>query len=100
MYGLELQESHHAIFDPANCRVYLGALKETICLDKLRKVRARLNAEPIGIVSIRRGCDPPLGMTLMNSINVCFYLSIEKYEHTRSVAKGIYRGGGVGKDTF
>ena len=90
MYGLDFQESHRAIFDPANYRVYLGALKETIRLDKLRKVRARLNAEPIGMVSICGGCDPPLGMALMMGFKVCFYLSIEKYEHTRSVAKGIY----------
>ena len=90
MYGLDFQESHRAIFDPSNYRVYLGALKETIRLDKLRKVRARLNAEPIGMVSICGGCDPPLGMALMMGFKVCFYLSIEKYEHTRSVAKGIY----------
>ena len=89
MYGLDFQESHRAIFDPANYRVYLGALKETIRLDKLRKVRARLNAEPIGMVSICGGCDPSLGMTLMMGFKVCLYLSIEKYEHTRSVAKGI-----------
>ena len=90
MYGLDFQESHYAIFDPHNYRVYLGVLKETIRLDKLRKVKARLNADPIGMVSICGGCDPPLGMALMMGFKVCFYLSVEKYEHTRTVAKGIY----------
>ena len=70
MYGLDFQESHYTIFDPHNFRVYLGKLKETVRLDTLRKVKARLNAEPIGMVSICGGCDPPLGMALMMGFKV------------------------------
>ena len=90
MYGLDFQESHCTIFDSHNYRVYIAGLKEKDCLDSRRKANARLDAKTIGMVSICGGCDPPLGMTLMVGFNVCFYLSVEKYEHKCTVAKRIY----------
>ena len=90
MYGLDYQESHAAIFDPAIYRVYIGSIKETIRLDLLSRVKARLMPEPIGIISICGGCDPPLGMALNMGFRVEMYLSIEKYALIRAVAKTIY----------
>jgi hypothetical protein len=52
MYGLDSQESHATIFDPASYRVYIGSIKETIRFDLLSKVKARLMFGPIGMVSI------------------------------------------------
>ena len=93
MYGLDYQESHATIFDPTKCRVYIGmigSIKETIRLDLLSKVKARLMSEPIGMISICGGCDPPLGMALNMGFRVEMYLSIEKCALTRAVAKAIY----------
>ena len=88
MYGLDYQNTHASIFDPAKYRVYVGSNRETIRLDHLSKVRSRMSSEPIGMVSVCGGCDPVLGMALMMGFRVAKYLSIEKYEHTRAVAKG------------
>ena len=85
MYGLDYQESHATIFDPANYRVYIGSIKETIRLHLLSKVN------PLAwYVSICGGCDPPLGMALNMGFRVEMYLSIERYALTRAVAKAIY----------
>ena len=83
-------KNHMHFFDPANYRVYIGSIKETIRLDLLSKVKARIIFEPIGMVSICGGCDPPLGMALNMGSRVEMYLSIERYALTRAVAKDIY----------
>ena len=90
MYGLDFQNSERTLFDPANYRVYVGTTKETVRLDTLSKVKDRLRSDPIVILSICGGCDPALGMALMMGFRISHYFSIEKYEHTRAVAKGCY----------
>ena len=90
LFGLDYQFTHACIFDPSNFRVYDRLSKETVRLDYINKVKARLMSPPIHFLSICGGMDPAFGMALNMGFRVAKYFSYEKYDLVRQVAAAIY----------
>ena len=90
LFGLDYQFTHSCVLDPSNFRVYDRLTKETIRLDYIGKVKARLLSPPISFLSLCNGIATPYGMALNLGSRVHKYFAFEKYELVRAVAKGIY----------
>jgi len=90
MFGLDYIHCSKAVLDLANWRVYIPNPLSTIRLDNLSKIRARLAAEPIHILSLCGGIEPCYAMALNLGFRIKTYLSSERSQVARQVAHALY----------
>ena len=90
MFGLDYIHWSNAVLDLSNWRVYIPNPLSTIRLDNLSKIKARLAAEPIHMLSLCGGIEPCYAMALNLGFRIKTYLSSERSPIARQVASALY----------